>query len=484
VRKAAAACSSTGILLPFPHVSFSFTSVLHVASILSRFHPYRPSLVAISLTHDSLRQPRSMPLEDVSVNIQRPTKPSREKSDNNDKPSPAAPPPPRAVQSMLKTTTELGDLGQLGNRTSRLSHSGSRIHSSRARSGSFDASFASALRHERSPYIRHPSHRNGPRPTHSASTLSGHGSRSNLSSYSRSTRPRRYPPRHHPYPVHSLTSPSPSLYTHRSLATLRSNRDINSVRSASPVGPHHRLRGVPYRASSPSIADDGSINTPYPDFMRAPSVGTVASSPRSVYQRQGPYPSYRPDLSGSSTSLQRIPSPAYPYPYAQPYPSRVFSVNQTPVSSYRATAPFSVSATFLAGIPQSPSGSTTPAYYDYSESFEGHGYPGRDAETATASAPTFNQVILEDVPTPFHRQAQTPFGIRDGSKFQPVELPTKHNRRLSENTGHSVKPGSRHSTKRSVDGIATKPTQTLNRPTTSGGPTRTVCGFPKQATLS
>src|SRR2546421_2431767 len=51
---------------------------------------------------------------------------------------------PGAVQSMLKTTTETGDIGQFSLRPS-LPRSGSRVLALRRRSGSFDATFVQAL---------------------------------------------------------------------------------------------------------------------------------------------------------------------------------------------------------------------------------------------------------------------------------------------------------------------------------------------------
>lgn len=412
-----------------------------------------------------------MPLEDLPVNIQRQSTAPREKAENNERPSSTAPPPPRAVQSMLKTTTELGDLGQLGLAPSRLPRSGSRIQSARSRSGSFDASLGPASRYQRSPYARRPSRHHGPRPVHSASTLSArHISRSNLSSYAHSSRSRRQQPSPHAYAMHPFASPSPSLYTHRSLATLRSNRDVYSIRSASPMGPRPPFRG-PNRTSSPGFTDDRSIHTPQHGFIRATSVGTVASSPRSVYPRRGPFPGYRPDFDGSFTSLHRLPSPAHSYPFRPPY--------STPVPSVRAAGPFSASVTSLAGIPQSPSGSTAPPYYDYSESFtEERGLDQHGDDNREASTPTVDQVILEDVPATYHRQAQTPFGVKEGSRFHPIELPTRHNRRPSEhsrNHSHSSsKPNSRHSSKRSLTGTVPANQASHERLTTSGNPSKMV----------
>lgn len=415
-----------------------------------------------------------MPLDEVSVNIHRPPHLARDKAGNDGNPSSAAP-PLRAVQSMLKTTTELGDLGQLGIGTSRLPRSGSRIQSSRVRSGSFDTSFASAIRHHRSPYIHHNQGRHhGPRPVHSTSTLSArYDSRSNLRSYAHSSRSRRYPSSHHAYPLRGLASDSPSLYTHRSLVTLRSNRDVYSIRSASPSGPPPRLHRPPHRAASPAFTDDRVQHAPHQRFIRAPSVGTVASAASSAYPRRDPYGGLHQDLNSSYISLRRFPSPAYPYVQARSYSGRAApAAGHTPVGSFRAATPFAGSATSLTGIPQSPSGSTTPAYYDYSESFtEEDPLPLLEYEVAEESTPTLNQIILENVPTPFHRHAQTPFGVREGSRFHPIELPTRHNRRPSENS----KPGSRHGANRGVRGEVLQAAAGVHRSASSEDPVKIVC---------
>jgi hypothetical protein len=336
------------------------------------------------------------------------------------------------------------------------------------RSGSFDVSFTPILHRQRSPYIHRHGRSHGPRPVHSASTLSGrHASRSNLSSYAHSTRSRRYPSSQQPRPFRDFASPSPSLFTHRSLATLGSNTDVHSVRSASPMGPTRRFHR-PYRGSSPGLVDDRSEDAPHPGSMRAPSVGTVASSPRSIYPRRGPFQGYRPDLNGSNASLDRMPHPAYASPSRKPYPG-------TPASSLRATGPLSGSATSLAGILQSPSGSNTPAYYDYSESFtEEQGLEQTEGGNANVSQPTMAQIIHEDVPMSYHRHAQTPFGIKDGSRFHPIELPTRHNRRPSEQSLTGSKPNSQHSAKRSLVYGSAQHQANLDRPVTSDRASRLV----------
>jgi hypothetical protein len=59
---------------------------------------------------------------------------------------------PDAAQSMLRTTTKTGDIGQFSIRPSRLSRSESHIPTTRRRSSSFDSSILSAARQRSRPH--------------------------------------------------------------------------------------------------------------------------------------------------------------------------------------------------------------------------------------------------------------------------------------------------------------------------------------------
>ena len=421
-----------------------------------------------------------MPLQEISNNIRRSASTSRVKPSSEAGSGHGASIPPTAIRSMLRTTTELGDLGQFAIRPPRISHSGSRIQSTRPRSGSFDASFASALRHQRSSHIRRSArHHHGPRPAASMSGLSGrHASRSDMSSGGHNGRPRKHPHGLHPPSLQGLASPHsdhPGLHTHRSLVTLRSTRDFNSVHSASPgMYPGQRRRPA-YRASSPAYSDMRSFSgTPRPGFMRAPSTGTVASSPASLYPRRPGLPGYRPEFNASYASLARMPSPAVSFMRN--------GHNGTPGRSMKTPIPMSASfqgarsimsgsAVSLPGMPKSPTGSTVPAYYDYTESFtEENSFSPDGVEDDGMPPLSMDQTILDSLPTPPPRDAQTPFGNREGSTFRPSELPTNHNRRPSDQSKHSKH--SKHSkqsrqSKHSFNGVIPKRVSSLAAPAMS-----------------
>ena len=386
-----------------------------------------------------------MPLSEISGNVQRNSSDGQGKPLEHGPGTTTAPAPASAIQSMLKTTTELGDLGQLSSRPQRrMPRSGSRFQSTRPRSGSFDTSFASALRHERPPHIRRPGRYHGPRHPTSSSGLSARNiSRSNLSSYTNNSRRRRFPDGPHPYPMQGLASPasiSGDLHSQRSLVTLRSQRDMRSMHSKSPVGYRGLLSRNPYRASSLASSDWRSLtHSPRAGFRRAPSTATMASSPASMFPRRRGLPGYRQDMNHSYASLARLPSPALSSVRHSPlspydpslHPPTPLSAVQNPLGKV------TVNAVSAVGMSRSPTASTTPNYYDYSESFVEENCFSPDGQPDDSLPPfTMDQLVLKDVPTPPLRHAQTPFGMRQGSSFAPAELATGHNRRPSE---HSVR---------------------------------------------
>ncbi|KAI1625117.1 hypothetical protein EDD37DRAFT_378104 [Exophiala viscosa] len=90
-----------------------------------------------------------MPLAEISPNIQRDARPDGSKQQDVAVTTSTTSLRSSAVQSMLKTTTELGDTGPFAVRPPRIPRSGSRLQSTRFRSGSFDTSLppSSATKH-------------------------------------------------------------------------------------------------------------------------------------------------------------------------------------------------------------------------------------------------------------------------------------------------------------------------------------------------
>jgi hypothetical protein len=376
-----------------------------------------------------------MPLTEISPNVRRHGSHSQSsRSPRKGLPSikTATSLAPNAVQSMLRTTTETGDIGQFSVRPSRLPQSGSRMLATRRRSGSFESSFAPVMPHHRARPLRSKAQiHNGPRQMPSFSTLSRQDTvRSSLTSYRNNPRAKQRNTRPYPYIIEGMAGPTVGphgLYSHRSLMTLRSQRDFSSMRSNSPVGHARQLRRLGYRTTSPAYSDAFShADSLQPRYYRSASVGAAASSSASAFPQSGGLPGYFPHMNSSVASFIRLPSPAAQPPY--------YGLRRSPFPS-RTNTPASVS---IRGLQRSPTGSTIPQYYDYTESFAEEDCFSSDIDASATSLPfNIDQTILENEPASTPRRAQTPFGTMPGSAFYPAELPTKHNRTTSDQSKHS-----------------------------------------------
>ena len=369
-----------------------------------------------------------------------------------------------AVQSMLRIATETGEIGPFSVRPSRVPRSGSRLQSIRRRSGSFDSAFPSGLPHQRPQPLRSKAQRNnGPRQVPSFSSLSRRDTiRSNLTSYHCNPRSRQRSSRPYYRGFEGMASPPPGphgLYSHRSLVTLRSQRDFSSIGSHSPMTYRGSPRGPGHRAPSPAYSEASRYGYNIrPRYHRAASVGTVASSPASAYPRPGGMPGYLPHMNSSVTSFVRLPSPAVFFPHAGSGRSHFPSETNTPasISLNQHYGTGQGGSESIHGLHRSPTGSTVPQYYDYTESFAEENCFSSDFDVSTPSLPfNVDQTILENEPAPVFRRAQTPFGTLPGSAFLPSELPTKHNRTSSEQSKHSTaKPAADVPSRRSSLGFA------------------------------
>lgn len=414
------------------------TWVVHLLSLRSSISP------RIVDRHEPLST--VMPLQEVSPNIQKDEYDTASKATDVVAATTASTSlRSSAVQSMLKTTTELGDSGPFAVRPSRIPRSASRIQTTRRRSGSFDTSIASHTRHQRSPKRRRSHRYDGPRPAPSSSALSGRETiQSAHTSLHSGMRSKRAGPRHRSHARQGLANPGVgphTLHTHRSLITLRSQRDFQSLHSNSPmIYPAHGRRPI-YRASSPAFSDAYAYRYgPRPGHPRMGSVGTIASSPVSMYPPRPGLPGYRPELNNSISSFTRLPSPAMSgmnVPVVNGYPGHRTT---TPMSnSLHSIRPaWNHSAASVRGLPKSATESPAPQYYDYSESFVEEDCFSPPLNPAAATLPfTIDQTILENLAVSERRHAQSPFGTLPGSTFKPAELPTRHNRRPSEQSKHS-----------------------------------------------
>ena len=380
-----------------------------------------------------------MPLEELSPNIKK----NASKNEHNRSGMAAASSThslrSSAVQSMLKNTTELGDTGPFAVRPPRIPRSASRLLPNKRQTRSFDTSFPSKPRPKGSPRRRSQRY-HGPRTVPSSSALSGRDTRNSAHTGLHSgLRSKRAGYRHR---SHGLNGPGSnglhpqSLHSHRSMVTLRTQRTFQSMHSNSPMP-----RMPSHRASSPAYAEAYrhrlGLNQGYP---RARSVATIASSPALSHHLRPGLAGYRPELNNSFSSSARLPSPAMSFVNGMPGTGYQIQRSATSMSaSLQSLRPtWNHSAASSRGLPRSPTESTGPHYYDYSESFleEDCFSPPRDP---TAASLPFNmdQAIMEDEVVAERRHAQSPFGTMPGSAFKPQELPTSHNRRSSEQSKYS-----------------------------------------------
>lgn len=359
-----------------------------------------------------------MPLTEISANVRRNGSQSHKSTQ-----APSQAKSPRkvnqdVVSSMLRTTTEIGDIGQFSVKPSRLPRSASRLPT-RSRSGSLSAPATSLRPSTRRPLPKYDSHRL-PRPVPSLSALSRQDTvRSNLTSYHSNPRTRGRTASRAPYGFDRRASPASGsgLYSHPSFLTLRG-------------GPGHR-------PASPAFSDAQSMPgyNRHPGFHQAASVATAASSPASMLNRDHPYTYW--ELNRSASSLSRLPSPAMPGAYPgmrrSPYPSR----HATPVSMPLHHSARLASLESCHTMQRSATGSTTPQYYDYTEAFAEEYCQVPPPDTSISPLFSADHTIPEQEPLRLTRQAQTPFGMVDGSIFKPCEMPTQHNRTHSEQSGKS-----------------------------------------------
>lgn len=322
---------------------------------------------------------------------------------------------PDVVSSMLRTSTETGDVGQFSARPSRLPRPASRLPT-RSRSGSLNPRAPSSRPDARGPIPRFDS-RCLPRPVPSFSSLSRHDTvRSNLTSYHTNprTRCRGVPRMLHRYDRRPSPAATSGLYNPSSFVTVRGRSG--------------------YRPVSPAFSDAQSMPayTRVPGYHRAASAATVASSPASMFSREHPY-AHR-DVNNSASSLGRFPSPAMPGAYPgvgrSPFPSR----NATPVSAslHNPTRIPNGSVESFRTVQHSVTGSTTPVYYDYTEAFMENYCQGPGQDISISPLFTADHAIPEQEPARLTRHAQTPFDMLEGSISNQCEMPTQHNRKDSD----------------------------------------------------
>ncbi|KAF7881399.1 hypothetical protein EAF00_011768 [Botryotinia globosa] len=297
---------------------------------------------------------------------------------------------PKAFESMLKTTTETGDIGlfsikpsrlpQTSNALPRRSNVGYRENDPQRPRATFSPYGVPAVDDRR----RLPSYtRKG---SSGVKSLYDSASVNSVNSSNRGFED----PDYRSYSMTQTASQSPyALSNQRSYASLRSQQDGSALvqRPRSPFAYPARLKRPGFRPSSPALTDGGGI-----DYSRRAEIDRIpygavrnVSSPASLYaQRRVPPPlSLRPDANRSTPSLLSQPSPRRRTPSpnlrqrngpAGPDWQRRNGPPSINTSPARSTLSLSSTANF-APPSLSQSATNTPAkpsplYYDYTEDFE------------------------------------------------------------------------------------------------------------------
>lgn len=365
-----------------------------------------------------------MPLDEISPNLIRSSTDRRCGSKENevhDARRSFARPPPLAVAGMLRTDTEVGDIGVFA-------------HRPRVPRSNTQSSFATQSRATASSSVL-PGRYLRPAPEHHARSDVGgqqgfrrNGSvRSSISGYHYAPRTRRSGNR--PLP-HSRQYPTQrNLHSHRSLASLRS-----AAARVGPASPYFQ----PYRTASPAISNVYEYR--HAHRSRNGSFRSDPASPGSIYTNVRSLHDYRLEHNASVASFRPLPSPLIGSNRSLPPRRMSISRTMTPVS---VTRQYNQSQNTSASEPASPTESIVPFYYDYSESFH-----GRDAlSSPEIPAMSNSSACREGVDDAcIEADALLPLVGQQGTLLSPVELPIKHNRRPSEQSSrHSRKASSKSS---------------------------------------
>ncbi|KAB8299184.1 hypothetical protein EYC80_001284 [Monilinia laxa] len=297
---------------------------------------------------------------------------------------------PKGCGSMLKTTTETGDIGLFSIKPSRLPQTSNTLP--RRTNGGYREKDLPRPRPSFQPYGVSAVDDRRRLPSYTRKTSSGVKSMYDSASFKSVNSSNRglEDPDYRSYSMTQTASQSGyNLSNQRSYASLRSQQDgtILVQRPRSPFAYPTRLRRPGFRPSSPALTDGGGI-----DYSRRAEIDRIpygavrnVSSPASLYaQKRVPPPlSLRPEANRSTPSLlsqsspkRRTPSPnlrqgnGFVGPDWQPRNGPA-SINTSPA---RSTLSLASTANFApTGSSQSATntpGKPSPLYYDYTEDFE------------------------------------------------------------------------------------------------------------------
>ncbi|KAF6228214.1 hypothetical protein HO133_007944 [Letharia lupina] len=305
---------------------------------------------------------------------------------------------PSSIQSMLRNTTETGNVGQFSIKPSRVPPSLPRPSKARA-TPSKQRQPGAYYNRDEDTNIRHT-------PLHSrqeTTASNGPGFQNQI-------------PRSHRGPARS-----PSIEDYRSYSTTKSSYASHSLTThhphtngghGGPGGPHNlrprspfayptRLKRPGYRPSSPALSEFNKQNRSQTSLHRRPSFRT--NSPSSLHTNGAPSP-WRKGVNRSDPLLRYYPQSAVPISGRAPSPSPTSTRPHTP----KASPSVKSIASSTNGLQATPNGSwinsqiqtPSPIFYDYTEAFEEQGVEQQDySHYVSMSAGTLAEHPMLDTAT-------------------------------------------------------------------------------------
>ena len=305
---------------------------------------------------------------------------------------------PSSIQSMLKNTTETGDVGQFSIKPARIP---SMIHRAPKSPGTTQP-IPTKRRHDRGPsYERTDGHQKSMHPHGSNASMDSASYHSPQQSSYRGAQRRsageEEDERAYSMTQSSITSQSFSNRPSPSAFQLHDPMDFRDVRPRSPLAYPTRLKRPGYRPSSPALSDR---NRPMPGACTAPSRNASfrTASPLSIYAPNRVPPMWQQSVNRSDPMLRYYaPSPRQEgfgesLPTSACGPSSQLPNGLPPVRSTTPTQASDVS------VSRRTSPSPSPVFYDYTESFQEDHYH----TVSMSSFSLADQVIQEDVPKIYH----------------------------------------------------------------------------------
>ena len=339
---------------------------------------------------------------------------------------------PSVVQSMLKNSTELGDVGQFVHKPPRIPVVSSQVSSATPSKGRS----RSIKRRQISPYHDSPIPSNGPHVLEHTRQVVTASKDSDFRTQDYRAPLRRpslegngdYAMTQSSYNSHSLTHRHP-----KTNGPTSSRGGVSNLRPRSPYAYPTRLKRPGYRPSSPAFGDINKSTMSYgPGLSREASTRTA--SPFSAYNANRAPSPFHHVINQSDPDLQHYP----PYLAMEPKRHQNSSLTSTRASTPRPS-PSVTSISSSSRVqrrrsnhnsgrvrPRSPH--VAPLYYDYTEEFE---EPGNYRDSIASSAILSRQSLLPLERSTYSERDESPQGT------SIAELPTENSPQKVVTQSHS-----------------------------------------------